>query len=461
MTTSATICGVRLCVTVLLLTLLVAAPASAGELTSRSLPRGCIQDTDAVVAFACDPERQAGAPLLALGAKTGRRLEGAEPLQPGETLTLTWSHPSARAVLYVFVASPIGTRGAVINLRRRAERVVVTAGDGGSLTVTPGGVVPVPQRLRVPWQPRTPRAAARLVLHAVRHMERSVLAVQTLCASLPGGVRDYYTFGSPSDDDQCLGAMALFIHGDENVPGVVSTHASGLSVAVSGSHAVMRTRLVHRYRPQSPGEARRIAVNARALLVRDSTGVWLLATPETLFPLTAVVHRRAFPDAELRDVYRFTARRGRQWTGHGVRIKRQATARQVPSPCSVSSSADPAGDVSVETVEPARDQALHSGGDLLTAGFDGRCLTLRTAGALPAAFSVVVDSGHPNIRVANGVVEVYNGDDADELTPIRGATAHLDENSLTVFLPRSASVDDLELDVDVNGVRYGDSVALP
>jgi len=454
---------VRLCVTALLLTLLVAAPASAGELTSRKLPRACDQDTDQVIAYACDPAGKAGPALLTLGSRSARgQLRSAEALQPGETLTLTWSHPSPSARLYLYVASPtVGTHGVILNLRRAAERVVVTVGDDTSLMVSPGGVVPPASRPGVTWAPRTPRTAARLVLHAVRHMERSVLAVQTLCASLPGGVRDYYTFGSPLDDEQCLGSMALFIHGDENVPHVLSTHASGLSVKANGSHAVMRTRLVHRYTSEDPTGPRRIAVNARALLVRDSAGVWRLATPETLFPLTAVVHRRAFPDAELRDVYRFTARRGRQWTGHGVRIRRQATARLVPSPCSVSSSADPAGDVSVETVEPARDQAVHSGGDMLAAGFDGRCLTLRTAAALPATFSVVVDSGHPNIRVANGLVEVYNGDDADELTPIRGATAHLDESSLTVFLPRSASVDDLELDVDVNDVRYGDSVPLP
>jgi hypothetical protein len=453
---------VRLWVKALVLALLCAAPASAGELTSRSLPGACDEDTDQVIAFACDPAHRASAPVLTLGTKSGQRLEGAEALQPGETVTLTWSHPSPRSVLFLNVASPtVGTHGVIVNLRQSAERVVVTVGDGGSLTVTPGGVVPAAERARVAWGPRTPRAAARLVLHAVRHMERSVLAVQTLCASLPGGVRDYYTFGSPSDDEQCLGSMALFIHGDENVPGVVSTHAAGLRLKVDGSRAVMRTRLVHRYRPQSPGEKRRIAVNARALLVRDSTGVWWLATPETMFPLTAVVHRRAFRDSELREVYRFSARRGRRWTGHNARIKRQATARLVPSPCSVSAVADPPGDVSVETVEPARDQARHSGGDLLAAGFDGRCLTLRTVGPLPAAFSVVIDSAHPNIRVANGVVEVYDGDQADELKPIRGATAHLDANGLTVLLPRSAQVDDLELDVDVNDVRYGDTVPLP
>jgi hypothetical protein len=446
-----------------LLTLAFAAPAAAGELTSRTMPRACDQNFDQVIAFACDPAGAAGTPLLTLGSRTARgELRSAEALQPGETVTLTWSHPSARAVMYLDVASEdVGTHGVILNLRQGAERVVVTVGEGGRLTVSPGGVVPPASRPAAAWGARTPRAAARAVLHAVRHQVRSVEAIQTLCASLPGGVRDYYTFGFPPDEDQCLATTALFIHGDENVPVVVSTHASGLSVSVSGSHAVMRTRLVHRYRPTSVGDRRRIAVNARALLVRDSTGIWRLATPETLFPLTAVVHRRAFSDGELRQVYRDTARLGRRWTGHHLRVRRQARARLVPAPCSASPAADAAGDVVVETVEPARDQAAHSGGDIVAGAFNGRCLTLRTAGPLPAEFSVVVDSGHPNIHVANGVVEVYDGDDVDEAPPIRGATAHLDANTLTVLLPRRATIDDIELHVDVNDVGYGDTLAQP
>jgi hypothetical protein len=388
-------------------------------------------------------------------------LRGAEALQAGETVTLTWSHPSTRAVLYLDVASPaIGTHGVIVNLRQGAERVVVKVGDGGSLVVTPGGAVPPALRPGATWEPRTPRAAARLILQAVRHMERSVTAVQALCASLPGGVRDYYTFGTPTDDEQCLQSMALFVHGDENVPRVVSTHASGLSVKVDGSEAVMRTRLVHRYRSDDPTDPRRIAVNGRALLVRDATGIWRLATPETMFPLTAVVHRRAFSDGELREVYRFTARRGRQWTGHQLRIRRQATARPAPSPCSVSSITDPAGDVLVETVEPARDQTAHSGGDAVSGGFDGRCLTVRVAGPLPAAFTVTSGSG-VTVSVADGTVRVFSGDLEDEATPIRGAVADLGTSTLTVLLPRRVTVDDVDVVVDLNGVRYGDTLTFP
>src|SRR3954468_5755885 len=320
--------GLGLCVKALLLTLAFPAPASAGELMSRSLPRGCAEDTDGVIALACDPAGAAGAPLLTLGTKSGRRLEGAGGLQPGGKLVLTWSHPSARAVLYVYVASAaVGTHGVIVNLRQGAEHVEGTAGDGGSLLVSPGGVVPGASRPRVSWGARSPRAAARGVLRAVRHMERSVTAVQTLCASLPGGVRDYFTSGSPSDDEACLQIMALFIHGDENVPGVVPTHASGLSVSVRGTRAVMRTRLVHRYRPQSTGDPRRIALNARALLVRDATGVWRLATPETLFPLFAVSFRRPLSDVRLGALSPRTGSGGRALPRHNVRVQRQAIAR--------------------------------------------------------------------------------------------------------------------------------------
>jgi hypothetical protein len=283
--------------------------------------------------------------------------------------------------------------------------------------------------------------------------------LQTLCASLPGGVLDYVTFGNPDSNDFCLEGMYLSIHGDENVPGVLSTHASGLSVAVSGSNAVMRTRLTHRYHPNSTGDPRRLVVTARALLVRDVTGVWRLATPFPLFPLEAIGQRRAPSDAELRRLYRDTSREGRALTRKHVRVRRQATARIVAQPCSVPLAGDPAGDVSVETVEPARDQAAHAGGDIVAGGFDGRCLTVRTAGLLPPAFLVVAEGSVPSIHVANGVVEVYSNDDADEPIAVPGATAHVDANGLTVFLPRAVKgVGSVDLNVDVNQVRYGDTV---
>jgi hypothetical protein len=251
--------------------------------------------------------------------------------------------------------------------------------------------------------------------------------------------------------------MYLFIHGDENVPGVISTHATGLSVKVSGSRAVMKTRLTHRYSPKSTGDPRRLVLTARALLVRDAAGVWRLATPETLFPLFGVRYRRPLSDRRLRALYRRLAGEGRAQTGHRLRVQRQAIARRARQPCTAPSMSDPAGDVLVETVEPARDQAAHSGGDVLSAGFDGRCLTVRTTGPLPAAFSLVGDDDVA-VEVANGTVSVFSGDPADEVKPIRGAVADLGPNGLTVQLPRRVpGVRELDLNVDLNSVTYGDS----
>src|SRR5256885_16288292 len=66
-----------LCVKALLLTLAFGAPASAGELTSRSLPRGGVEDTDGAIELACDPAGAAGAAPAMLGPAGGRRLDGA------------------------------------------------------------------------------------------------------------------------------------------------------------------------------------------------------------------------------------------------------------------------------------------------------------------------------------------------------------------------------------------------
>src|SRR6266545_4606051 len=88
--------------------LALAAPAAAAPLTRPSVPGFCRGwDGDRVVALACDPDRKARAIRLDLGAEHAApthelgvgQFDGAEPLQPGETLTLTWSHASARAVL--------------------------------------------------------------------------------------------------------------------------------------------------------------------------------------------------------------------------------------------------------------------------------------------------------------------------------------------------------------------------
>jgi len=93
----------------------------------------------------------------------------------------------------------------------------------------------------------------------------------------------------------------------------------------------------------------------------------------------------------------------------------------------------------------------------VSGGFDGRCMTVRTAGPLPAAFRLTSGSA-VTVDVANGIVKVFKGDLADEVDPIRGAVADLGTSTLTVLLPRKVTVDDVEVDVDVNDVTYGDTL---
>ena len=96
--------------------LALAVPAGAAPLTRPSLPASCREwGGEEVVALACDPARRAAAIRLRLGAAVAEQSErgiahllGREPLQVGETLTLTWRHPSSTAVLAVKVAAPQG-----------------------------------------------------------------------------------------------------------------------------------------------------------------------------------------------------------------------------------------------------------------------------------------------------------------------------------------------------------------
>jgi hypothetical protein len=79
--------------------LAVVAPAAAQPITRPALPGFCRDwGGDRVVALACDAGREARQIDLRLGMRRARathtlgvgQFEGAEPLQPGETVTLRW-----------------------------------------------------------------------------------------------------------------------------------------------------------------------------------------------------------------------------------------------------------------------------------------------------------------------------------------------------------------------------------
>src|SRR3954463_8490913 len=176
--------------------LALAAPAGAAPLTRADLPGACREaGGEYVVALACDPAHRAAQTHLRLGAAEGdhpsgrgiARLASAEPLQPGETVSLRWRHPSARAVLSVTAMAPRRPRRVILDLRARPESIDVTAQADGSLTVvTPAGAAGArggdppagraaaapPAWLEVAWQARRAHAAAAQLLGAVDRMER-------------------------------------------------------------------------------------------------------------------------------------------------------------------------------------------------------------------------------------------------------------------------------------------------
>jgi hypothetical protein len=460
--------------------LALSAPAGAAPLTRPGVPRFCREwDGDRVVALACDPDRKARAIRLDLGAEHAApthelgvgQFDGAEPLQAGETLTLSWSHPSSRAVLAVMVAGPEGPREVVLDLRARPARVEVTAQAGGALQVTtPAGsaTVPAPPApVEVAWQPRTARAAATQLLAAVDRMERSIAALRTLCAALDRDVFAYFEllFGDP-ERYPCASGLAYYVFGDENVPRPTSTVHRGSSLAVHRGRALLSTSLTHRYESLAQDDPERLAVRARVLLVRDAQGIWRLATIAPLLPLFAVQHRHPYTDAELARVYRNDAREGRKSAADAARLEAQRAAATVdgaaPAPCVVAQKGDRAGDVVVQESDfRARDQAAHAGVDLVGVGVSGRCLALRSAGSLPTSFEVHLRDERQHqlaVTVVDGRVLVQDASDDDTgPKPIAGVAAHLDADGLVLALPLTLSgTVDAMLSIELGELSYSD-----
>jgi hypothetical protein len=460
--------------------LVLSAPALAAPLTRADLPSFCREwGGEDTIALACDPGKRAAGIHLRLGAGAAdpseergiAQLRGREPLQPGETLSLTWSHPSSRAVLAVKVASPQGPRDVVLDLRARPARVDVIAQAGGALQVTtPAGSATVPAApapAEASWEPRTAHAAATGLLAAVDRMQRSLTALKTLCAALDRDVFSNFEllFGDPQRYP-CVSGLAFSVFGDENVPRPTSTVHRGASLAVHRGRALLRTTLTHRYDPSSLSDPERLVVTARMLLVRDAQGIWRLATIEPLLALYAVQHRRAATDAELARLYRDDVQEGRRMAAAAARLQAARDAATVdgaaPAPCAVAPSRDRTGDVVVQESDFfARDQAAHAGVDLVGLGVSGRCLALRSAGPLPASFEVQLRDGRGRdlaITVANGRVLVQDtADDDDFPQPVRGVAAHLDVDGLVLALPFALSgTVDAMLGIELDDVSYGD-----
>jgi hypothetical protein len=463
-----------------LATLALGAPAGEARLTRAELPKPCrVNGGEEVFVLACDPDGRADQIHLRLDGREAApteeagvaRLRSDEPLQAGETVSLRWRHPSAHAVLSVRATAPERPRRVILDLRGRPASVDVAAhGDGSLLVTTPTGTVtvPAPASLDVPWAPRSAHAAATQLLGAVDHLEGSLRARATLCAALDRDVFPFYEllFLDP-ERYPCFSGLTFFVFGDENVPRVLSTVHHGSALALRGGRAILSTTLTHRYSPNSTSDPRRLNVRTRVLLVRDAQGIWRLATLDPLLPLVAVSHRRPYTDAELARSHRHDVAEARKAAADAAR---RAAARQAatvdasgPAPCAVTLAGDPPGDVVVEQGRGrARDQAAHAGVDLVGAGIAGRCLGVRSAGPLPARFTVALhDASYEReleVAVAGGRAVVLDTADSDAAPkPLPGAAAHLDPDGLVVSLPVALTgAVSVTLGEERSDVGYGD-----
>ncbi|HEX7298376.1 MAG TPA: hypothetical protein VF257_05180 [Solirubrobacteraceae bacterium] len=459
--------------------LALSASAAAAPVVRSQLPAACAPWAgNYVIAVSCDPLRQARAIRLQLGAAHAEgsknagieQLGGAEPLLPGETLMLTWTRPSARAVLAVYAMAPRGPHWVVLALPDAPPRVDVIAQSDGSLQVTtPTGqltVPPPPAPADIQWQPRTAHEAAARLLAAVDRMERSEMARRTLCAALDRDVFSLYDLALDDPEYGCPSALELRIFGDEDVPRPTSTVHHGFALAVSRGRATLATRLTHRYDPYAPDDKRRLVVRARILLVRDASGVWRLGTVEPLLPLVAVDHPSPFTDAELQHIYRWDVTVGRKSVAHQAHRQAQRQAASVASsaqaPCAVAMSRDGQGDVTAQgSDERARDQAAHAGVDMVSVGAAGRCVGLRTREPLPASFTVQLhDTAYHElvVTVTDGravVEDTSNGNEEPKI--LKGLVAHLEADTLVLALPVSfTGRTTVLLDTERAGLSYDD-----
>jgi hypothetical protein len=464
--------------------------ALAKPLTRHGLNASCRNWGDQEdTAFACDP---AGGPRpirMTLGAdrRTGRGRDAidsvgsGEPLSPGETVTLDWAHPSPQAELLVHTVAPSGPRDVVFQLTWRPAHVEVTANADGSVllrtaarTVTLPPPAPLPQPV---WQERSARSAALRIVQSLDRMERSLLVWRTFCAAIDPDVGA--TLGIPAggiprelgsvvdDDDPCLTTMYYAIHGGDNAPTPISTRHHGFSLKVHGSRAVFATTLTHRYRLIEGGQ-RKLVVHARALLVRDASGIWRLGTIVPLLPLYVFDDTRTFTDRRLAHRYAADRSYGRRQQAGFVRRFATLNAATVQAgsaaPCTATTVSDKPGDVNWnEGLDRARHQLDHRDIDLTAIGLSGPCFVMSTAGPLPDEFTVQLDQA-AEIEVHQGSVLVYElSSQSGEIDkPVRAVAASLSGNQFVVRLPGALeNVEDIRLIGAPQGVEYDDTHTLP
>jgi hypothetical protein len=445
----------------------VANAAAAQAPTLRSLPHACERINYGIsLATVCDPEGRAADIRLAVGKYRGHRfgrglasLDSYEALQPGETLTVRWRHPSRRTVLVVRAFGIEYAPWVTLDMHAQPRWVRVTSRpDGGLDVLTPSGVQQLSPPPPIPtpnWQAKSPQLAAEQLLDAVDHIERSLTATRTVCASLESDVLLEYSLGAGGDPKLrvCVGGLPQQIVGID-YPLAVSTHHHGSTLRVNGDVAILTTRLTHQYERVDSRRFRR-TVTVSVLLLRDAEGVWRLATPRPLMPAQALRRHKPYTSANLFKQFRYEASWGRALAKRYTDSLKATVPFAPAAPCMARTVRDDARDVLVNHDAPARDQSARAGLYLREVGSEGDCLVVRTAGALPSSFQL--DLNEVLIEVDGGTVRVFDGQHDG---PLSGVVAYVNGNEFVIRLPDEVAAPPFQLSISTDPIvtEYDDDV---
>ena len=489
--------------------------AAADVVVSSALRSACdVWHRDEAV-FACDPRGGGRRITLTLGhARVSRHAQhrtvaggepaggaslhigGDEPVHPGETVRLDWPKPSSQAELAIRIFTSSGVRTVALRLSWRPRRVAVAVRSDSSLEVRSAGrtdIVPAPRSAMpegVLWQVRSARDAADRVLWAVDHLAdrgRRDAVMRTLCAGLHPDTYAFYGLARQLRDiddptggrRSCAEEMWLWL---QSIDGTAlrSSRYQGQALRIRGRRAVLRTTIVQGL-GDDQGASWRETIPARILLSRDREGIWRLAS----FQALGIAEERGdrprreqYDDRSLERWFRHQRRIAARSQAAYDRAEAELRAAKVPlqtaPPCSPPWRGDVGGDVRVvgSRDQRARRPSDHLGVDLTAAGFDGRCLGVRTAGPLPPTFRVGmaigdVEAGDPgeyhiDVDRDDGTAVAMRGTFDDDTVP--GMQASVSDQELVVLFPRAIPQQPAPVHLGIEtsplGVRFFDAVAI-
>ncbi|MDQ6805265.1 MAG: hypothetical protein M3065_09940 [Actinomycetota bacterium] len=419
---------------------------------------------------------------------TGRYIEAAQPLLPGERLVTRWRTAGAGAVLAARVADPLrAERGVAFAVDPAAGSATLTVEGGGTVQFKSGTlsqtITDPPLAVgdtggpAAPWDAPSPQAAVQTFINHLGLSSPADLA--WLCAGIEPGLRpafgDFGALGGPDtlaalgdltgprDAGESCQLLDLALFGDENVPTVLgSTGTAGAVRMLSPTRAVVQATLTERFEASGsdPGpKGGTITVPAAALVTRAADGIWYLATPQTLFPLNNDSGGQPAPtDAQLSAIHSHllaTARSQLANVRRELDASRAAAVRVRRHPTCVGSRrstvSDPAGDILVPTdngENPKARDGSRATIDIrhatLAIGHGRICLALRFQRTAPptAQIELQLMQAHPivvaTLNLDLGPTSAVGDNDPYTYKPIHGLIANRSGRSVSFSAPLTA-----------------------